>query len=188
MLTDDQKNQIRLEEIYRQEVCKSLQPIKTRKGQFLAFLNSPLGLWILSSILLTAITAAWTTWSIRRDKDRSKNERIFKMKTEINYRLSQAEEGLETREFLNMALAPMTEPTSAGAIAGPPAFPEFDKRSVKSLLIEWQTIASEVEKNNITELLEIIKMLGNLNSSEEKSTLVQQAKALIDRARNLLAT
>ena len=75
------------------------------------------------------------------------NERILKMKTEIIYRLSQAEERLDqllsnkTMYAIGAAIAPVTLPLSAETVIGPPVFPEFAKRTVKSLLIEWQIIS-----------------------------------------------
>ena len=196
MLTDEQKSLIREEEIYRDEVRKSLSTRETRKTRILTFLNTPFALWVLSSILLTALTATWSAWSSQRDKDRARDERIARIKTEIAYRLSQAEQNLNSFNdpnfILSAQLAPVTDPTYVGAIAGAPAFPEFEKRSVKSLLIEWQTMTSEnKEKNNIADFLQTLQRLENtgLNrevSSEEKAEVVKQAKALLSHARLLL--
>lgn len=196
MLTDEHRDQIKSEEIYRDEVRKLLVSKKTRKGQILAFLNTPFALWILSSILLTAITATWSAWSNQRDEIRSKNERISKIKIEIAYRLSRAEDNLDgfmdPNFILSSNLAPVLEPIDARTIMGNPAFPEFEKRSVESLLIEWQTITNEnKEKTNIADFLETIKKLNRTGinrelNAEEKAQLIMEVRGLIGHAKRLL--
>lgn len=198
-LTDEHRDQIKLEEIYRDEVRKSLVSKKTRKGQIVAFLNTPFALWILSSILLTVITATWSAWSNQRDKDRAKNERISKMKAEIAYRLSEAEENLTHVDDPNFRLYNAVAPVTEALVAADPqyhsqgpAFPEFEKRTVKSLLIEWQTMTNEnKEKSNIADFLETIKKIENTGinrevTEEEKAELIRQVRVLIDHATLLL--
>ena len=196
MLTDEQKEQIRLEEIYREEIRKSLLPKKSGKGRVLSFLNSPLGLWLLSSILLATLTSAWGVWSTKRDQNRLKEERISKIKVELNYRLSQAEQNLDQfssgEGVLAEAVYPLTRPTYADSIAGPPMLPDFDKRSAKSLLGEWQILSSEAGRPN----KELFTVIGNLEkldrfskprlTPEEEAESVKQARALINRAKSLV--
>jgi hypothetical protein len=194
---DEQKSLIRLEEIYRDEVRKSLSSKETRRGRIFAFLNTPFALWILSSILLTAITATWSAWSNQRDKDRTKNERISKIKTEIAYRLSQADDNLDgfmdPNFILHAQLTPLTGPTHPGSIVEAPAFPEFERRPVKSMLIEWQFMSDEAkEKSNIADFLETIKKLERTGinrfdlSAEEKAELIRQVRGLLAHAKLLL--
>jgi hypothetical protein len=58
VLTEEEKKRIREEEIYRQEVRQSLDQItpKSRPQRLLAFLNTGVGIWLLSSVLIGSIT------------------------------------------------------------------------------------------------------------------------------------
>ena len=51
---------IRREEILREEIAKSLKKPQSRKEQVWSFFNSNLGLFLLSSILLSGLTYGFT--------------------------------------------------------------------------------------------------------------------------------
>jgi hypothetical protein len=72
MLSDDDKNRIRQEEFYRQEVQQALEREKSQPksgwGKFVAFLNTGVGLWLLSSVALGFITWSYTKWDTNRIK------------------------------------------------------------------------------------------------------------------------
>ena len=55
-LTEQERARIRAEEIYREEVREALTEPKKAAAGFIAFLNSPLGIFILSSLLLSGGT------------------------------------------------------------------------------------------------------------------------------------
>ena len=128
MLSEDQKHQIKLEEIYRGEVRKSLAPRKRPKEKCFSFLNSPFGLWILSSIFLAALTSMWSVWNSTQQQERQNTEQIAKIKIEINHRLSAAEQKLDnylsdTRDNtlineLSEALYPAIRPAGVDFVVG----------------------------------------------------------------------
>lgn len=72
-LSDEQIQQIRTEEALRLEIRKSLQDPESSRGakksRLWEFLNSSFGLWLLSTIFVTAIGTTYTQWQgARRDR------------------------------------------------------------------------------------------------------------------------
>jgi hypothetical protein len=99
-LTADREREIRLEEIYREEVRKGLatKPLR-RRSRILLFLNTSLGLWLLSTLLVSVIGTLYTQARERgaanraiaaenrlREQDRS--DEIGRLDLEIGFRIS----------------------------------------------------------------------------------------------------
>ena len=136
--------------------------------------------------------------SSERQQNRVRNERINKIKTELGYRIGEATErvrlfGNSDDSFIGFAVSPVTRPVSVGAIAGPAVYPEFDKRSAKSLLVEWGVIASSEEKRKVAVLQ---KLLGELEvmdrpsvpfKSYDKLRVSQQAASSLKHAQQVIA-
>jgi hypothetical protein len=70
-LFDADKERIRSEEIFRHEVAQSLD----RRSGVLRFFNSPLGLWVLSSIFLTGLLSG-IQWFSKSVEKRSKDQQL----------------------------------------------------------------------------------------------------------------
>ncbi|MEX6690877.1 hypothetical protein QTN47_25435 [Danxiaibacter flavus] len=92
MLTDQEKEKIRLEETYRNEVQKLL-PQKIPKKHLLwfipAFFNSAFGLWLLSAVFLTGGIKLYDDYKAKKEDIQKTNEDIGKLNLEIGYRFSQ---------------------------------------------------------------------------------------------------
>ncbi len=74
-LTDAEKKKIRAEEIFRTEVARSLD----HQSRFLSFLNSPFGLWVLSSVFLAGLVSGigWLSATLERhEKNQEMRERL----------------------------------------------------------------------------------------------------------------
>lgn len=98
-LGENDKERIRLEEGYRNEVRQMLGD-DLRPKSFLAFLNSSLGLWLLSAFFISGLGVLYQRHEAdRRDDDRrtelaiqakiGSDKEVYKLDREIAYRLSQ---------------------------------------------------------------------------------------------------
>ena len=93
MLTDIEKEKIRLEEIYRNEIKVCIEK-KGNKKSFWAtlgsFLNSQFTLWLLGALIVTYGVKFYEDYKAEIDDKKKTNEAIGKLDLEIGYRYSQA--------------------------------------------------------------------------------------------------
>src|SRR2546423_15616428 len=89
MLTPRKEARIRDEEVARKKILHELGDSKSRRGRLWTFINSPIFLWFLSSVTITAITATWTYFHNRTLEDHLRQQRIAQIDLEIEARLSQ---------------------------------------------------------------------------------------------------
>src|SRR5579863_992777 len=93
MLAEDDKARIRAEEAFRLEVRQELEssaPPPARRQRLGAWLNSSFGLWVLSSIVLTGLTTAYTYYQNERGERNKKTETERRLDIEISSRMSAA--------------------------------------------------------------------------------------------------
>lgn len=80
VLSDEQIQRIRTEESLRLEIRKSLQDPESssgaKKSKVWEFLNSSFGLWLLSTIFVTAVGATYTQWQAERKDRQQKAEAL----------------------------------------------------------------------------------------------------------------
>lgn len=91
MLSQAEKNKILLEETYRTEVRKMLEgktPERSFFSKVLAFLNSALGLWLLSAIFISGGTKLYEDYKAHIEDQKITTEKIDKLDIEIGYRYS----------------------------------------------------------------------------------------------------
>lgn len=197
MLSEEEKTRLRSEEIFREEVRKSLAPKERSEQKLLAFLNSSFGIWLLSSVVLATFTAAWSYGSTERQRHKVREERISKIQTELSYRIGEASERLrlfesdEDRFYIGYALSPLTSALSMSSKAGSAIYPEFNERSARSLLVEWDALASTQDKRKVAVLQNIVRDLEALNRSGEplkrhdKLRVSQQVKNSLKHAQQV---
>lgn len=111
MLNENERERIRLEETYRAEVRNKLaeEAPKPKKSPILAFLNSSLGLWLLSAVFITGAGALFTQYEHARAEDAKRRETIERLDLEISYRYSRVLGDLfrlTTRDVNDPVLAP----------------------------------------------------------------------------------
>ena len=90
MLTDLEKQRIKLEELYRIEVKQHMNP-KERKSlwnKITTFLNSALGLWLLSAIFISGGVKLYEDYKAKQTDITKQNESISRLDNEIGYRYS----------------------------------------------------------------------------------------------------
>jgi hypothetical protein len=146
LLSEVDRERLRLEEVFREEVRKTLQQPKTTGQRVFDFFNSSLGVFILSAILLGGLSAAATKWFENHQRHAQERETIRRLDIEIAYRLDQLPilaSGVITYTQLH---------TAKGAILGKaeyhpqvgklgefePIFPEFLGRTLFFLIWELQ--------------------------------------------------
>jgi hypothetical protein len=92
MLSDLEKEKIKLEEIYRKEVKESLEK-KGSKKSFLtsvaAFFNSSFTLWLLSAVFITYGLKLYDDYKSEKEDVKNTEEVTSKLDLEIGYRYSQ---------------------------------------------------------------------------------------------------
>jgi hypothetical protein len=94
-LTDEKRAMIRAEEIYREEVRKQLTTSKdSASSNILKFANSPLGIYVLSSILLGGITYLYTRHQEHLQSEKARILEVVKLDDEIQFRERQVNEAL----------------------------------------------------------------------------------------------
>jgi hypothetical protein len=146
LLSDADRERVRLEEVFREEVRKSLEKPKTAKKKVYDFFNSSLGIFILSSILLASLSAGVTKWLEINQREAQAAETIRRLDIEIAHRLQQL-------PVLSSGVITYTQMhTAKGAVFGKaenhpqvgklgefePIFPEFLGRTLFFLIWELQ--------------------------------------------------
>ncbi len=84
-LNDSVKNQIKMEEIYRSEIRQSIS--SKNENKVLDFLNSPLGIWILSTIVIGIITFGYKKYKEKRKIVVENNLKLSRITSEIEFRI-----------------------------------------------------------------------------------------------------
>ncbi len=92
MLNEKEKAKIRAEEIYRQEVRKEI--VLKDGNKWLTFLSSPLGIWILSTIVIGLISVGYKSWQESLQSQKTNQERISVVIDEGNFRVRQVDSAI----------------------------------------------------------------------------------------------
>ena len=157
MLTKEEKDKLQQEEIFRNEVRKSLE-----KNTVLSFLNSAFGIWILSSLVIGLFTYFFNDYITKKKEYDERVEKIQKIDLEIANRISQfwvclnpivnskdatypLMSGIVPDTLTKVWMAfknPSDCPCKNGLIL--PMYKEFNGRTTVSLMIE---LASILEKH-----------------------------------------
>jgi hypothetical protein len=96
MLTDEEKQKIRAEEIFRSEVRLQLDGSSSgRTQQVMKFVNSPFGIYLLSTVLIGLISFLYTQWRAKQDSLNARSEQIEKLHEEMAFRVRQLDAALD---------------------------------------------------------------------------------------------
>jgi hypothetical protein len=86
MLSNEERQHLRAEEIFRQEVRRDIEARvqdRSRRAKFWHALNTPFVLWVLSSIVVGSFGWAFSTFQASRDEKARNLELVRKLDTEI---------------------------------------------------------------------------------------------------------
>jgi hypothetical protein len=166
MLTEPEKDKIRAEEIFRNEVRSSLTEKLSPLGKFMKFLSSSLGLWILSTLFVTIGGYAFSEYKSSAEANRKKEETIRRLDSEISYRLTgfrnqPPDVGIEKALFLLERPNDSQNPQYL--------FLENEKRPLSALLWELIEIVPGKEKSEIRQAYTTVLRFGAVRANKSSS-------------------
>jgi hypothetical protein len=157
MLTDEEKLKIKAEEVFRNEVKKSFNTDK--KISFLTFLNSGLGIWFLSTIVIGLFTYCFNEYKETQKITNERNTKIKQLDLEIESRISQfwvhcdpLVNQSDTTLPLKIGISYDTVKLFWETFKNPPSFnpklvttiyKDYETRTTISLMIELSTLLQE---------------------------------------------
>jgi len=153
MLTDQEKFQIRLEHRYRRRFfTKPPAP----KG-FLGFLNTSLGIFILSTVFISLFSWSYNQLTERQRARVKRAETENRLRLEIAHRLRIIRKLTTRFSFVDLnIIRTATYGFRVGSMQVPshmliysPIFDEYGARSLESLLLELESLVPEPEKSRI---------------------------------------
>ena len=163
-LTAEEMARLRDEEIFRLEVRSQLEAASRRpRSPLLTFLNSSLGIWLLSTIVVGSVSWNYSWWTERRAREGQRRELIRKLDLEISNRietLRQLLNSLTSVEDFQMALQ-LSEKPGMGMIALS-VLPEFETRGLRSLLWELQSVVPPEARPEIARAMQGAQELAKL--------------------------
>lgn len=167
MLLEEEKNRIRAEEVFRQEVRREIEagmPKQSRGKLFWSVLNSSFALWFLSSVVIGGLTAAVTMYQKSHSERMQKNSIQMRLNTEIGNRISEDLVALrldtKTMEsgkvffesaIYNQAISYLDNKVTNynNKLLDFSIYPEYRSRSFRSLIYELSTV---IERSDLPEL------------------------------------
>ena len=182
-LTEEIRQRIRAEEIFRTEVQKELAKtsgLQSRTSRVFGVLNKPLALWFLSSVVLGLVGWAYAQWEegrATRDENRAEIVRLdiemFDRLQRCRARLAFAKNSVGLREAIEM----LDE--------GSGIFPEFDNRSFAGLLLPLNWLVPEEEKAAIESARDGYQRLHefrNIPENDAVDTIALVKRDYLDKA------
>jgi len=158
-VSDEQKSQIRAEEVFREAVRAELKSDSTHdsfRAKIVTWLNKPLGIWFLSAVLVAGISETHRLYQSRqaevkaeiesrKEAERARLELIRKLDGEIAMRLNRVRDSV-----LAFAKGKLESPDID--VAGT-HYPEFRDRTVTSLMYELQSVLDGPENQSVRDAL-----------------------------------
>jgi hypothetical protein len=162
MLLEEEKNRIRAEEVFRQEVRREIEagmPERSKGNRFWSVLNSSFALWFLSSVVIAGLTAAVTTYQKSQSEHMQKADIQRHLNTEIGTRIAEGLVALRLdikriesgKVFFPSAV--YTEAisyldnrvTDGRKLLDFSTYPEYRLRSFRSLIFELSAVVEQSE-------------------------------------------
>lgn len=179
MLTDEQRKILEAEEELRHQVRRRLDtenpppppppppPPKVGFGKRLFdFFNSSLGMWLLSSVVLTGGAALLQNIQHAHEVEQKNREQLVTHRHEITHRLDEMEYGLRRAKTVGQAKAAMD-----GMFKGKyPLTPELQNRSLGSLFLAMYQYLPGSEQEKSDQVLTFIRRLEEAEISLQAET------------------
>jgi hypothetical protein len=181
-LTEQEKDHIRQEEVFRAEVRRSLaEEVRSTGDSIVGFLNSAFGLWLLSSVFVTGLTAVWTMLKTRREKRRRVEERLASIRLEVAFRLMAFDDALESyvaesgQRYAN-AIAKLVSGSHA-------VLPEFAGWSTEALLMQALMMVPKSGRDAVTALIHATHDVEHAITTKEGHETLDGTTVLDSKAR-----
>jgi len=181
VLDPEYRKRLRAEEVARWELRQELERARTPGERVFNFLNKPIAIWALSSLILTGVTASYTRWLAHQAESRRTRDLIDKLDFEIDARFSQFLESMDdlvihpyTRAFTFKAeTAPDDIEARLQELKAPPSrnahgwvvgvYPEFERTGLPALIMQLRSqISNEREKEELKESGKILSQSHSL--------------------------
>jgi hypothetical protein len=182
MLTEDQRKLIEAEEQLRHEVRRRIDtenpppsppppapppPPKVGFGKRLFdFFNSSVGMWLLSSVVLTGGAAMLQNIQHAHEVEMKNQEQLAQHRFEISHRLDQMEYGLRRAKTVGEAKAAMDNMFKSKF----PLTPELQNRSLGSLYFTMHELLSGTEQQKTAQAMTFIRRLEEAELSLQEET------------------
>lgn len=180
MLTDEQRRIIEAEEQLRHEVRRWLDsenppppapppPPPPKEGfgkKLFDFFNSSVGMWLLSSVVLTGGAALLQNIQHNHEIAQKNREQISQHRFEITHRLDQMEFGLRRAKTVGEAKAAMDGMFKSKF----PLTPELQNRSLGSLYLTMHELLSGSDQQKSEQAMNFIRRLEEAELSLQAET------------------
>jgi hypothetical protein len=177
MLTDEQRQIIEAEEQLRHEVRKRLDaenpppppPPPPHHGfgkRVFDFFNSSVGMWLLSSVVLTGGAALLQNVQHSHEVAQTNRQQLATHKFEITHRLDQMEYGLRRAKTVGEAKSAMDGMFKSKF----PLTPELQNRSLASLYLSMYQLLSGTEQQKSEQAMNFIRRLEEAELSLQAET------------------
>jgi hypothetical protein len=179
-LTEDQQQRIKAEEIYRAEVQRQLKPPapQTRWAKLIAFLNTSLGLWLMSSVLLAGVTAGYSHLQAYNAARQQRQAKIEQLDSQLGMRLDYSLLLLQRAQSMN---SPKPSGDTRNAyLAAVNAFlvdepetrlsPNFKDRSTLSLVVELYVLDKSQPQSGDHSYKTMMGYIGDLMQARQGLT------------------
>jgi hypothetical protein len=164
MLPEDDQRRIAEEEEYRATVRLELETAREKSKplseRIVRFLSSALGIWLLSTVAVGAITGSYGALSSHQSDARRKSDEARRLDIEIMHRLRIIRSSLlnvSSGQPFRMSIAYYVDMDQASPNSLAPRlnalFPEFDKQTMESLLFQLSSDLDRAEASRIAEVI-----------------------------------
>ncbi|MEQ1934372.1 MAG: hypothetical protein ABL962_10930 [Fimbriimonadaceae bacterium] len=190
MLSDADIEKIRLEEICRMEVRRSL-PSDPRPSRIWTFLNSNFGMWFLSALLVGGLGSLYTKYRDGLIATEKAKQAIERLDAEIGYRFSQVQVSLygasradsEREAKVRVSLIGLVKPPTIESYYQH-LYPEYSSFGLPALLAELRRLEADPEQ--ASELSQVMPHFAGLDVffEVEKAPLsdpTRVAGAIVDK-------
>jgi hypothetical protein len=186
MLSSEDEARIRAEEIYRTEVRDDIAAARHSKtegarARFWRFVNSSLGIWFLSTLVVGTGSWLFSVWRDARTARRENTRTIQRLDIEITTRLDQfasSVNGLLGRHAYETALAALENPVGNPYAAS--AYPEFRERGLTSLIRELYERSPPEERKELARALVGAKQLARISASNLERRIESESARATD--------
>jgi hypothetical protein len=177
MLTEDEKEHIRAEEVFRHEIQQQYAKESGGDSRFWKIINSGFFLWFMSTIIVGIVSFSYSNFDKRRQEQHTKDEREITIEQEKRVIMRKIDAEVSNRLYYFAQLAKLQGnklPANALFILEKPAsidypvnvFPEFMNRNLQSLLWELLQVVPEGEKKDVEPAYKQARELSSMFLSE----------------------